>query len=111
MRTKKPHAIASQPEAEIDALVAAETEDNAAWEAPVSVQRGAPAALELPADLAARAAFLARVHHATGVAEWVTRVIRERVELEEGAFAAAKKEMAARQPRGATGVTAGGRSS
>jgi predicted RNA-binding Zn ribbon-like protein len=96
MRTKKPHAIASPLDVDIDARVVAEAENDTAWEAPISVHRAAPAALELPADLAARAAFLARVHHAAGVAEWLTRVIRERVELEEGAFAAAKREMSAR---------------
>jgi hypothetical protein len=99
MRTKqKPQAVALQSEAGIDARVVAEVEDDAAWEAPVSVHRGEPAALELLADLAARAAFLARIHHAAGMAEWLTRVIRERIEVEEGAFAAAKREMAARRP-------------
>jgi hypothetical protein len=40
----------------------------------------------IPADLAARAAILAQVNRASGVEEWITRVIRERIELEEVAF-------------------------
>jgi hypothetical protein len=49
------------------------------------------------ADLAARAAFLAQVHRASGVEEWLTRVIRERIELEEVAFAAAKRDLTRNQ--------------
>jgi hypothetical protein len=36
----------------------------------------------------------ARLHHAERVEEWLTQVIRERVELEETAFAEAKREIA-----------------
>jgi len=37
--------------------------------------------------------FLAQVHRASGVEEWLTRVIRERIELEEVAFAEAKRDL------------------
>lgn len=50
------------PEQEIDLLMVAQAEDDAAWEKPVRVQRTAPASLALPAELAARATFLARLH-------------------------------------------------
>jgi hypothetical protein len=40
---------------------------------------------------------LAQVHRASGVEEWLTRVIRERVELEEVAFAEAKRDLAGKQ--------------
>jgi hypothetical protein len=43
--------------------------------------------------LAARAAFLARLHRATDLESWVERVLRERVELEESAFSEAKKNL------------------
>lgn len=83
-------------ETEIDQLVVAQVEDDAAWETPVRVQRAAPAALTLPAELAARAAFLAQLHHTPNVEDWLRRVIQERIELEEAAFVGIKRSMAAR---------------
>jgi len=44
--------------------------------------------------LAARAAFLARLHREAGVAKWVERVVRESDALEELAFMEAKKKLA-----------------
>ena len=83
-------------ETEIDQLVVAQAEDDAAWETPVRAQRAAPAALTLPAELAARAAFLAQLHRTPNVEDWLRRVIQERVELEEAAFVGIKRSMAAR---------------
>ncbi len=67
----------------IDRLVVSQSEDDSAWEAPVRVKRSKPASLSIPGDLAARAAFLARLHREVGLDKWVERVVRERVELEE----------------------------
>jgi hypothetical protein len=78
----------------VDRLVVSESEDDSAWEAPVRVKRSKPASLSLPGDLAARAAFLARLHRETGLDKWVERIVRERVELEEFAFSEAKKKLA-----------------
>lgn len=78
----------------IDALVVSQSEDAWAWEAPLAVERSKPASLSIPGDLAARAAFLARLHHEAGVDKWVERIVRERVELEESAFNEAKKKLA-----------------
>ena len=50
----------------------------------------------LPGDLAARAAFLAKLHREGRLEEWLARIIRERVELEEVAFIEAKRELASR---------------
>lgn len=50
----------------------------------------------LPAELAARATFLAQVHRTPSVDEWLRRVIQERVELEETAFIGIKRSLAAR---------------
>jgi siderophore synthetase component len=60
------------------------------------VQRTAPAALALLAELAARATFLAQLHRTPSVEEWLRRVIQERVELEEAAFIGIKRSPAAR---------------
>ena len=81
---------------EIDQRVVAQADDESAWEKAIRVQRAQGRSLSLPADLAARAAFLAKLHREGHVDEWLARIIRERIELEEVAFAAAKREMATR---------------
>jgi len=48
----------------------------------------------LPGDLASRAAFLAKLHKESSVEEWLVRVIRERIELEE--VVEAKRELASK---------------
>lgn len=78
----------------IDQEVISQAEDESAWEAPVRVKRSRSASLSLPGELTARAEFLARLHREPGVAKWVERIVRERVELEELAFREAKKKLA-----------------
>jgi hypothetical protein len=46
-------------EQEIDKIVVAQANDDSAWVNPIRVLRSKPASLSIPADLAARAAFLA----------------------------------------------------
>jgi hypothetical protein len=77
----------------IDRRVISQSENGSAWGAPVRVKRAKPASLSIPGDLAARAAFLARLHRSTDLASWVERVLRERIELEESAFSEAKKSL------------------
>jgi hypothetical protein len=81
-------------EEDIDRIVIAQAEDDSAWEKPVQVRKLKPTSLSIPAELAARAAFLARLHRQSSLEEWLTHVIRERVELEEAAFADAKHDLA-----------------
>jgi len=83
-------------EGEIDKIVESQTEEDSAWERPIKVRRAKSTALSLPADLAARAAFLARLHREKNVEEWLSRIIKERVELEEVAFSEAKRAMSDR---------------
>ncbi len=83
-------------EREIDQKVVSQANDDSAWEKPIAVRRLKAASLSIPPDLAARAAFLAKLHRKPSVEEWLTRVIQERVELEEAAFSGAKQELAAR---------------
>ena len=78
---------------QIDEMVTSQAEDDGAWEKPIEVKRGKAGSFSIPPELAERAAFLARVHHAGGLQEWLTKVIKERVELEEGAYAAVKREL------------------
>lgn len=77
-------------EHEIDQTVIAQADDNSVWEKPILVRRTRAASLSIPPDLAARAAFLAKLHRKPSVEEWLTRVIQERIELEEAAFTGAK---------------------
>ncbi len=83
-------------EKDIDQMVVAQANDESAWEKPIRVGRTKGASLSIPADLAVRAAFLARLHRKTNVEEWLTHIIKERVELEEAAFVGAKHELAAK---------------
>lgn len=80
-------------EKEIDKIVVAQTDDDAAWESPVYVHRAKLASLAISADLAARAAFLARLHRKNSVEEWLQLIIQERVELEEAAFVGMKHDL------------------
>ncbi|HKV41358.1 MAG TPA: hypothetical protein VJX67_19285 [Blastocatellia bacterium] len=83
-------------ENEIDKIVESQAESDAAWEHPLRVRRAKPASLSIPAGLAVRAAFLAKLHRENNLEDWLTRVIKERVELEEVAYNEAKKEISLR---------------
>jgi hypothetical protein len=80
----------------IDQIVIAQADDDSAWEKPVRVRRTRPASVSIPPDLAARAAFLARLHRTKSTDEWLTHIIEERIELEEAAFIGAKQDLAAK---------------
>lgn len=79
-------------EKNIDEIVISQANDDSAWEKPIRVRR-TKSSLSIPADLAARAAFFARLHRKTNVAEWLTHIIQERVELEEAAFIGLKHDL------------------
>lgn len=83
-------------EKEIDQIVVAQANDDAAWEEPVRVHRVGPKSLVIPADLAARAAFLAKLHRKSSVDEWLTYIIEERVALEEAVYSGVKQELETR---------------
>lgn len=79
----------------IDERVIAEADDDSGWEAPIDVKRGVTS-VGLSANLAQRAAFLARLHRERNVDAWLERIVRERVELEERAFGEARRKLAKR---------------
>ena len=91
---RKGRSRKARSEGEIDRIVVAQADEDSAWDRPVRVRRSAPTAVTIPAELAARAAFLARLHRSASVAAWLRHVIEERVELEEAAFTGAKQELA-----------------
>ncbi|MGA2059028.1 MAG: hypothetical protein ABSG67_01000 [Thermoguttaceae bacterium] len=80
-------------EKDIDRLVVSQVDDDSAWEKSVHVRRNKPASLSIPADLAARAAFLARLHRKNNMADWLRHIIEERVELEEAVFVGLKHDL------------------
>ena len=69
-------------EEEIDRMVVAQIDDDSAWEEPIRVRKTEDPPLSIPAKLAARAAFLAKLHRENALEEWLARIIRERIELE-----------------------------
>ncbi len=83
-------------EEEIDKIVVERADDDSAWEAPVHIRKTKPTSLSVPAKLAARAAFLARLHREMNIEKWLMRIIQERIEIEEVAFVEAKRDMAAK---------------
>lgn len=96
MSVKKRPARKQLSEDEIDKIVVSQADNDSAWEKPIQGRRGNPASLSIPAELAARAAFLAKLHREKNLEDWLTKVIRERVELEEVAFNEAKREISLR---------------
>ena len=83
-------------ENEIDQLVISQADDESAWGKPVRVRRTKPTSVSIPAELAARAAFLAQLHRKKSLEEWITDVIEERIELEEAAFIGVKQDLSAK---------------
>ncbi len=81
-------------EQEIDRLVIAQADDDTAWSKPVRVRKTRPASVSIPAELAARATFLAQLHRTKDLEEWITHIIEERIELEEAAFIGVKEDLA-----------------
>jgi hypothetical protein len=94
---KRKSAKEKSSERQIDRLMAKQTGDDSAWEEPIQVPKTKAASLSIPPKLAARAAFLAKLHREKGLKEWLTRIIRERIELEEIAFAEVNRELKANQ--------------
>jgi hypothetical protein len=80
-------------EREIDEAVIVTADDNAAWEKPLRVRRAKSESVSLPAEMAARAAFFARLHREPNLEQWIKRIVSERIDIEEAAFAASKREL------------------
>lgn len=100
MNTRRSPRLKNLSSQQIDDLVVSRADDDSAWGTPVAVRCAKPGSFSIPPDLAERAAFLARMHPAAGVEEWLARVIKERIELEEVAYTAAKRERKTKRERG-----------
>jgi hypothetical protein len=84
---------------EIDRIVISQADNESAWERPVKARKSKSTSVMLPSDLAEQAAFFARLHREKDLANWLKRVIRERLDIEEAAFAGSKKELLAKSSR------------
>jgi hypothetical protein len=84
---------------EIDKIVVAQADDDSAWGKPIQVRKMKPASVSLTSNLSTRAAFFARLHRERDVEAWVRRILQERLDLEEAAFAGLKRELATRSER------------
>ena len=93
-RSKTTLTKRNMTEAEVDRVVIADADEDAAWQNAMVVRRPKSTSLSIPSELAARAASLAKLHRESRVDKWVERIVRERVEIEESAFTAAKKTLA-----------------
>jgi hypothetical protein len=80
----------------IDNIAIAQAEDDSAWEQPVSVKMKKATSVSLPAALAERDAFFARVHREKNLENWLKQIIQERLDIEEAAFTGFKKDMLAK---------------
>jgi hypothetical protein len=87
-------------EEEVDALVVAEAGVDSAWTKPIKVHKTKTASLSLPSSLAARAAFFAGLHREARLNDWFQKVIQERIDLEEAAFAGLKRDLVSSARKG-----------
>ena len=88
--------VKSISEEEIDGLVISQANDDSAWGKSIRVRKSESSAVSLPAELASRAAFFARLHREASVEQWLRRIIEERINIEEAVFAEAKRDIARR---------------
>ena len=91
MKKRKNEKKRSQ--ADIDNLVVAQSESDAAWSEPIQVKRVLPASFVLPRDVAVRAEFFSRLHRSKNLRDWLTRIIQERLEIEEAAYNDLKRDL------------------
>jgi hypothetical protein len=80
-------------EREIDESVIQDADNQRAWGKAIRVKRAKNAAVSISADLTARAAFFARLHRERSVEHWIQRIVVERIDTEEAAFAQLKREL------------------
>jgi len=90
---KKKNATGILSDEEIDRIVVAQADDESAWGKPIKVRPPKSSTMRLPSELAARAAFFARLHRESNMENWLKRIIRERIDFEEAAFSGLKRDL------------------
>jgi hypothetical protein len=85
--------VTRKTEHEIDELVVAQGNDDSAWDKPVKVRRSKSEAVSIPAEVASRAAFFARLHREPSLEHWIKKIVAERIDIEEAVYAALKRDL------------------
>lgn len=80
-------------EEEIDNIVESQADDDSAWEQPIEVHRAKTHTFNNPGRVGGARCFPGKTAQEKSIEAWLTRVIKERVEMEEVAFTEAKREM------------------
>ena len=93
MKIKDKSKILSE---EIDEIVTSQADDDSAWEESILVNKAKSLSISINAELAERAAFFARLHHEPSIKNWLMRIIQERLDMEEAAFAELKRNLASK---------------
>ena len=70
-------------EADVDDLVVAQADNDSSWDETVRAKPLKWRTVRVPEELAARAGFLATLRNEARIDDWIRRIIRERIELEE----------------------------
>ncbi len=83
-------------ENEIDQIVTEHADDDSQWEEPIEVKGIKEFSLAIPFELAQKAAFFARLHKQSSVADWFRQIIEERLDSEETAFDEIKSDLIAK---------------
>ena len=86
-------------EEEVDQKVIMQADEASAWESPIKVRKSKMTSLNLPSELASRAAFFARLHREGSLDNWLKRIIQERLDIEEAAFSGFKRELLTKNGR------------
>ena len=94
---KKKRTSRLRSEKAIDHEVIAQADQESAWGPRIRVHRPKQSSVALPADLAAQAAFFARLHRDRNVAAWLQRVVKERLDWEQAAFMRLKRHLRAKR--------------
>jgi hypothetical protein len=80
-------------EEEIDNIVEEQADDYSKWNKPIKVKKDKNSTINLPNELVQRAKFLAKLHKENSVDDWIKKVLKEKIELEEQAYKEAKREL------------------
>ncbi len=80
-------------EQEIDNIVEQQVNDDNAWEEPILVTPKLTS-ISIPQELAAKVAFFASLHQEKNLENWLIRIVKERIQLEEVALNNIKQELA-----------------
>jgi hypothetical protein len=81
---------------EKDDIVESQSDDDSAWGKTDTRSQGKVGDNVYPSRISGKSSLLAKLHRENDVEDWLTKIIKERVEMEEVAFSEAKRQMSLR---------------